>query len=185
MSLHKKILIVILVASAGAFLWMEQQQNNFTSGTDGQSASLPHPGHSAPDFTLKQLSGEGLVQLSEAAGNANGAVVYFWTSWCPFCSASMEAVENAHRVHGETIHLIGVNVTSQDSKQAAENFIKKHSITFPNVMDQDGAVADMYYVPPVPAVFFVDSGGTITSRKTGAVTTGELEQEISRLKEAD
>ncbi|UTR10766.1 TlpA family protein disulfide reductase [Evansella sp. LMS18] len=185
MSLHKKILIVILVASAGAFLWMEQQQNNFTSGTDGQRASLPHPGHSAPDFILDQLSGEGPVHLREAARNHTGAVVYFWTSWCPFCSASMEAVEETHRVHGESIQLIGVNVTSQDSIQAAEDFLEEHSITFPNVMDQDGTVADMYYVPPVPAVFFVDSGGTIVYRKTGAVTTAELEQEISRLKEAD
>ncbi|ADH99348.1 alkyl hydroperoxide reductase/ Thiol specific antioxidant/ Mal allergen [[Bacillus] selenitireducens MLS10] len=110
-------------------------------------------------------------------------VIYFWTSWCPYCQASSQAMEEAHNKYGEDVTFIGVNATASDREQDAVSFIDEHSLSFVNVRDEGGGIAGSYYVPPVPTTVFVDGEGIITHRKTGGITANEIENHVRLLKE--
>ena len=175
----KRVLFLLVILSVGLFLWMDQEQNKMRDGA-ATRAALPQVGHPAPDFILPDMTEAEEIGLAEIIQEGQGAIVYFWTSWCPFCAASMKALEEAHKDYGENIHFLGINVTSQDSVSAAEKFTDKHGITFRNLMDVEGSVSKAYYVPPVPTALFINSEGIIIHRKVGALTTQELERTIKQ-----
>ncbi|GEL07702.1 TlpA family protein disulfide reductase [Salisediminibacterium halotolerans] len=170
----KRGLFLIMAVSVGFFLWLGQEQENID---DGQSVSYPQPGHEAPAFEAGAFGGG---EYSWEEGQP--AVLYFWTSWCPYCQASSEMIEEAHHRYGDEVEMIGVNVLTQDRQQDAETFIRENGLSFTNLQDSEGAISDMYYVPPVPTTVFIDEDGVISHRKTGAIAEGELTSEIRSLK---
>lgn len=178
----KRTISMVLLVTIVFFLWMGQEQRRFIDSGAVEMASLPHVGHLAPDFTLETLkSPKEAIQLSALNESATGTIIYFWTSWCPFCASSMEALQLAYSEHGEDINFLGVNVTNQDTVPAAERFIEEHGVEFLNVSDSTGRVASNYFVPPVPATLFIDDQGYIVHRKVGGLTRQELEQGIRQI----
>lgn len=174
MLIWKRSLFLISAVSVSFFLWLGQEQENIE---DQANISYPQPGHEAPDFEAEAFADE-----TFAWEDGKPAVLYFWTSWCPYCEASSNMVEDAYEKYGDEVEMIGVNVLSQDRKPDAESFIAENELSFINLKDHQGQISDLYYVPPVPTTVFINEDGTISHRKTGAITEGELDAEISGLK---
>ncbi|MCD8510155.1 MAG: TlpA family protein disulfide reductase [Bacillus sp. (in: Bacteria)] len=177
MIMMKRSILVLFVLTILVFLWMGQEQRRYTEG-QGERPGLPHVGHVAPDFTLKHLFTEEEIHLSSLYGQGDGVVLYFWTSWCPFCASSMESLQRAYGEYGEEIVFLGVNVTNQDTIGAAQQFINDHQIDFSNVKDVTGEVSASYFVPPVPTTLFLAGDGSIVHRKVGGLTYQEIEQGV-------
>lgn len=167
-----------MMASVCAFLWLAQEQQNLDQGTTGAPAHA-QAGHQAPDFSAETFSAEPF-DLTDQLGQ-KGTVLYFWTSWCPYCQASSEAMEEAHQTFSDEVNIVGVNATMHDRQSEAESFISQNELTFKNILDEDGIISRNYYAPPVPATIFIDQHGMITYRKTGAISYPELESEIRSL----
>lgn len=177
MVLVKRVMFGVMILSIGFFLWLGQEQQNFERGTMGSIAHA-QPGHQAPDFQAETFSND-QFQLGQAP--KHGTVLYFWTSWCPYCQATSEAMETAHQTHGNEVNIVGVNASQHDRLSEAEQFIDRNELHFTNVKDEDGAITRAFFVPPVPTTVFIDANGVMTYRKTGAISTSELEVEIQSL----
>lgn len=131
-------------------------------------------GFTAPDFTLDLLDG-GTVSLSELRGKV--VLVNFWTSWCPPCRLEMPAIEKTYRSYKEIgFVVIGLNLTAQDSQQAAADFAREIGITFPIAIDRDNAVGNLYRVTALPTSFFIDRNGVIRSVVVGGPMSEALIQ---------
>lgn len=176
----KRAVFAMFLLTVIVFLWMGQEQRRLTDSLE-VSVGLPHVGHLAPDFQLQNLYADEEIQLSTVYEQHGGVVVYFWTSWCPFCASSMEALQRAYESYGEDVAFLGVNVTSQDTLSAAQQFLKDYQIGFINGKDETGKVAASYFVPPVPATLFISREGSILHRKVGGLTYHEIEQGIRQL----
>lgn len=175
----KRTMFIIMSISAVFFLWLGNEQNRFESG-NYTSAVYPQPGHIAPGFQAETFFDETFEYKND---KGKPSVIYFWTSWCPYCKASSQAMENAHQLFGDNVQFIGVNATASDRKQDAEDFIDEFDLTFVNVIDTGGGIAGSYYVPPVPTTVFVDVEGTIVHRKTGGITANEINSRVRSLQE--
>ena len=126
-----------------------------------QTGSVPKEGFTAPDFALSLLDG-GEISLSELRGKV--VLVNFWTSWCPPCRKEMPAIESVYRSYNDMgLVVIGLNLTAQDSKQAAASFAQEVGVTFPIALDLDNSVGILYRVTALPTTFFIDRKGVIRS----------------------
>ncbi len=126
-----------------------------------QAGSVAKEGFTAPDFTLSLLDG-GEITLSELRGKV--ALVNFWTSWCPPCRKEMPAIESVYRSYKELgLVVVGLNLTAQDSQQAAAAFAQEVGVTFPIALDVNNVVGDLYRVTALPTSFFIDRKGVIRS----------------------
>ncbi|MBU9712265.1 TlpA family protein disulfide reductase [Evansella tamaricis] len=183
----KRTMIILLILSVGIFIWMDQEQRKLYQygNSKVETASLPQVGFQAPDFSLHTLSNGTEKQLSNIIHEKEGTILYFWTTWCPFCAASMEALETGNEKYGGNITFIGINVTNQDTKAAAESFVADHGISFENMMDSNGVVSNTYFVPPVPTTIFINQEGIITYRKVGGITVRDIEQGIQQLERSN
>lgn len=148
-------------------------------------------GREAPSFTLELLAGDGTLSSEDLRGGP--VIVNFWGSWCDPCREEMPLFQKKwqeHRDDGLTI----VGIDLRDAPQNAQEFVEERDITYPIVVDPDGAVAKLFGIGPrdgLPQTFFVDSrwrfqavgdgDGTVV---LGAVAEDLLEEQITRLLEA-
>ena len=97
-------------------------------------------GQVAPDFDLPAIEGQP-VRLSQLRGRI--IVVHFAATWCPFCNAELPhlvALDKAYKDRGVQVLIVDV----KESKRVVERWSRKAGVSFPVLLDGDGAVATRY-----------------------------------------
>jgi cytochrome c biogenesis protein CcmG/thiol:disulfide interchange protein DsbE len=141
---------------------------------------IPSPlvGRPAAPFALTTFEGEPLA-LEALRGKV--VLVNFWASWCtPACYDEAPVLERALRDYRDR-GLVIVGVGMQDTPEAAQAFIRRFGLTFPNAPDAGGKVAVEYGVYGVPETFVVDRAGTIRAKHVGAVTDAVIRGQVEPL----
>jgi cytochrome c biogenesis protein CcmG, thiol:disulfide interchange protein DsbE len=145
---------------------------------DPRNIPSPLVGRPAAAFALTAFDGTP-VTLGTLRGKV--VVVNFWASWCnPACYEEAPVLERAWRTYRER-GVVVVGVDMQDTPEAAQAFIRRFALTFPNAPDHGGKVAVEYGVYGVPETFFVDREGTIRAKHVGAVTDEVIRGTLDRL----
>jgi thiol-disulfide isomerase/thioredoxin len=121
--------------------------------------SAPQKGFYAPDFEAVTPEGD-VFRLSALKGKP--VILNLWASWCPPCREEMPALEKiSHEYKTKGVIVIGLNMTAQDSRQAALDFIALNNLTFTNVLDEKGEAGVLYRAQALPSTYFIDSEGII------------------------
>ena len=145
---------------------------------DPRNIPSPLVGRPAAAFTLTAFDGTP-VALEALRGKV--VVVNFWASWCtPACYDEAPVLERAWRTYRDR-GVVVVGIDMQDTAEAAQEFIRRFELTFPNAPDHGGKVAVEYGVYGVPETFFVDRAGTIRAKHVGAVTEEVIRGTLERL----
>lgn len=87
----------------------------------------------------------------------------------------MRAAYENHREEGFTV----LSVSIQESDQVIRDFISRHDLTYPFLMDRDGSASLDFEVINTPTTFFIGPDGTILDTKAGLVSQDWLEYLIS------
>jgi thiol-disulfide isomerase/thioredoxin len=89
-------------------------------------------------------------------------VVNMWASWCGPCRAEMPALQAVYaEQQARGLEVLAVNSAYQDSPDDARAFVQELDLSFPILLDQDGAVSRRYLVRALPSTFFIDRQGVI------------------------
>jgi len=130
---------------------------------DALKVQVPREATPAPGFTLPRPDGPPL-----SLADLRGTVVFlnFWATWCVPCRDEMPALEKLYRAYRErSFTVVAVNV--RESKDTAAPFLREVRVTFPAVLDGDGAVARLYAVRSLPVSLLVDREGRILFKAFG------------------
>lgn len=118
----------------------------------------------APDFQAVDLE-QRPVQLSSLKGC--GVVLYFFASWCPYCERQTPAIVAAHKqLRRQGVVFLGINIYDA-SEENVRAFMAQHGITFPTVMDHEGAIAALYRNDGVPQTVLISPRGTVSREVHG------------------
>ncbi len=128
----------------------------------------------APDITGTTLDGK---PFSLAALRGKVAVLNVWASWCAPCRAEAPVLEKTWQAQqGNDVQFVGLD--TRDSDTSALAFIRKFGITYPNVIDRDGALQLRFSgtLPPqaIPSTLVVDTEGKVAARALGKVSESTL-----------
>ena len=147
-----------------------------------QRPPSPQAGFAAPDFTLQTPDGQTL-SLSDLRGQA--VLLNFWATWCPPCRAEMPAIQQVYQKYRDRgFTVLAVDVQETDAQVAA--FVQEQGLTFPILMDRDGAVSAAYQVKAMPSTFFIDRDGIIRQVTLGGpMAAAFIESQVTRLLDAD
>ena len=129
------------------------------------------------DFQITTLDGREL-RLSDLRGSI--VMVDFWSSWCPPCRAEASVLAEAYERWSELgVEFVGVSIW--DNEEDVADFIKRHNITYPNGIDEDGSIAVEFGVKGIPEKFFVNPQGEIVRKINGPNTSQSLDAVLTQM----
>jgi cytochrome c biogenesis protein CcmG/thiol:disulfide interchange protein DsbE len=142
--------------------------------------TAPGVGFQAPAFKLSALDGTQVVFNGDPG---HPVVLNLWASWCRPCKAEMPALQRVYQEYAsQGLIVYGINASNQDSLQEVESFIIDSKITFPILLDQDGAVSKLYALRALPTTYFISADGVIRQVSVGGpLSEAFLRSQISDL----
>jgi peroxiredoxin len=161
---HLAILFLSLV-------WIFASADKSNTTTNGEIPA-PQQGFLAPDFELQTTGGE-TIRLSDLRGQA--VLVNLWATWCPPCRAEMQTIEkiyNEYKAQGFIV--LAVNMTYQDEASNILPFITEQGLTFPILLEPNGAMAKDYQLRSLPSSFFINRDGIINEVVIGGPMSEKL-----------
>lgn len=124
------------------------------------AAVTPPPAGAAklPDVALVDEGGAPVRVDQLAAGKP--ALVTFWASWCDACAAEVEALNRLHdRAQASAAVVIGVDVG--EPRDRGLSFAREHGIRYPQVFDEEMALAGALGQRRLPATIVLDRRGRV------------------------
>jgi len=148
------------------------------AGCNGGTSQGSLIGKPAPDFKF-QVAEEQSISLSNLQGGP--VLLNFWTTYCPGCLVEMPYLQQVYDDwQGRGLVLLAINIAEDPS--VVGNFMQSRGLSFPVLLDREGAIAYQYGVGNIPASFFIDSEGIIQHVQVGAFqSAAEIENILSRL----
>ncbi len=166
-------LLIFLVAIAGG-AWIHWTR--VPSDDEVAARIAAHVNFQAPDFSLTTLDGKP-VSLSDLRGKV--VLINFWATWCPPCRAEMQDLQVAYQEHSDGFVVLGINNAEGD--ESVRRFVDEFHLTFPILLDRDGAVARKYQMQALPTSFFIDRAGIVHAANVGAMNRAYIEAQITLL----
>jgi peroxiredoxin len=151
-----KIAIAVLLICGFAIFSVRVKNQLNTKTSPLTEVQLHQP---MPDFSLPDASGQ-MIKLSEASRNNQVVMINFWASWCVPCRMEMpdfERIYAAQKTRGFTIFAIN----EDREREKADAYLKSKPVTFPILIDRDGAIAKRFGVVALPTTILVGRDGKV------------------------
>ena len=119
------------------------------------AASAVVPGQPAPDFALKNTTGDN-VRLSESRGDV--VLLSFWAGWCGRCSdqlAQLDQLQKSYAARGVRVIAVNIDRDGQSVRDAASR------LNLLMLQDSDQSVARQYELSDLPMTVLVDPHGKV------------------------
>ena len=154
------LLIFLVVVGVGITVLLQTKDSSF----DFSGTPRAKKGVDAPAFTLPGLDGS-MVSLADYKGKT--VLLNIWATWCPPCVAEMPSMEKLYQeLKNEDFEILAVSIDVTGSNEVAP-FMKKHSLSFPALIDTQGTLKDLYQATGVPESFIIDKDGIIAEKIIG------------------
>jgi len=115
----------------------------------------------APDFVLKDLKG-GQYRLSDQRGKP--VLLIFGTTWCSACREEIPRLKDIYARYAKK-GLVMVNIDVRESRNKVSRYADKYELPYRLLLDENGAVSEMYGVRGVPALILLDEAGMIVGEQ--------------------
>lgn len=147
-------------------------------------ASLVH----ASDVTgvFKSMDGQD-TRMSEYVGKGKWTLVMLWATDCHICSQeapTISAFHDAHKDRDATV--LGLSMDGYEKKAAVQQFVDRHSTTFPNLIGEMTEVALAYEsqtqlrLRGTPTFLLYNPDGKLVGQNVGPMRIAALESFIER-----
>ena len=156
-------LLVGVVALAGcAGCGGDDAGNPESRATDYEKALAGAP----PKLAALYAQGDALIpggkeayerQLAELEGTP--IVVNLWASWCGPCRFEFPYFQEVAAQRGKEVAFLGVD--SQDSDDAARDFLEQLPLPYPSITDPDKEISNEFGARGLPATAFYDASGSL------------------------
>lgn len=142
---------------------------------DGRSVA-PEVGALAPRLTLMTLDGE---TIDTETLTDKIVILNYWATWCAPCQIEMPALQELSERYPAALTVLGIN--AGESSNAVAAWRDHFGLTFPLLLDIDGAAARDYRLRGQPTTVIVAPGGIIHEIIYGPANLDALERAIVAL----
>lgn len=132
----------------------------------------------APSLELALVDGSGTFSLEEQKGKV--ILVDFWATWCVPCLAELPALQRLHESYDpEEFTMVGI-VLESGSQEEIDEFIREKSITYPNLLGEDGSRESFGPFLGYPTKYLIDKEGFVVKRYFGAAAD-QVAEDVEQL----
>jgi peroxiredoxin len=172
------ILALVVVLAVAILLYRNWQAGTGQENAGPETATGPSVSGTAPPFSLKDTNGN-IYSSAQLAGKP--AVINFFATWCPPCTAEIPGfveVYNKHRSKG--LELVGISLDN-DTRENLPGFLMSNKVGY-RILFGDLATARAYGgVTALPTTFFVGKDGVIKNIHVGYMDKDAFDKEVMKL----
>ncbi len=125
--------------------------------------------------------------LQDHTGGGKWLVVMIWASDCHVCNQEVKNYVAFHEAHRDKdARVLGISIDGLDGVAAARDFVRRHRVSFPNLIGSAEAVTRLYgeltgeFLPGTPTFLIFDPQGTLVAKQVGAVPVKLIEDFIRK-----
>ncbi len=157
-------------------------RTGFVAGDGSITVLAPEQREPAPVISGPLLGG-GSLDLAQFAGQV--IVLNVWASWCAPCRAEAPVLERVWQdVADEGVQFVGLD--TRDSPAAAQAFVDRFNVSYPNIVDEDGVLQLQFRqtLPPqaIPSTVIIDAQGRVAARLLGKASESSLRAVIDEVR---
>ncbi len=137
------------------------------------------------DSSFRDLRGN-ITSFEAQQSPGQWTVVMIWASDCHICNQESGAYSKFHTQHaGRDAQIIGISIDGQRGKKAAEAFISRNGVIFPNLIADVQFVSRWYQAETgetfraTPTFVLFDPQGEVRAAQPGAVPPDIIEEFIA------
>ena len=134
---------------------------------------------------LRDFSGKPHNLSEYTAGKDKWTVVMLWASDCHACNAEAKQYVQFHQENkNKNIRMLGISMDGEKKIADARAFIKRHAVTYPNLIGEFDEVANMYESLTggtwlgTPTFLVYDPAGKLQAAQPGAVPVDIIKEFI-------
>ena len=151
----KTALAILFVAAFAVFSIKVKNELN-TKQSPLNKVKLGEP---MPDFTLPDAGGQ-MVKFSDVSRQNKLVMINFWASWCTPCRVEIPQFERIYAERkSQGFALLAINEDREREK--ADAYLKSKPVSFPVLMDNEGAVSKELGVKALPTTILVGQDGKV------------------------
>jgi peroxiredoxin len=117
----------------------------------------------AAEIKLKDLSGQEVNISTYTQSSKKPLLLFFWTSWCPFCMRELKTLNQRKQQLGDAADLIAVN--AGESKSIVERAVKNYKLESRVLLDESNIATDSYGIVGVPTFVLIDRKGSVSAKE--------------------
>jgi thiol-disulfide isomerase/thioredoxin len=131
------------------------------------------------DFALVTKEGE-YVTLDEIKGKV--VLLDFWASWCKPCEEALPTLQHLSKRYARDQFVL-VSISVDQDEQAWRNFMASHHMDWPQALDRDFKLRQMFGIKSYPSYVLIDTEGIMRSYVIGSgmQSAGELDDAVTKL----
>lgn len=99
-------------------------------------------------------------------------IVNVWASWCAPCRTEMPLLQRAAETYADRVVILGV--ASNDSPEAAQEFLDDFGLTYPNVFDVSSEIRTELAVTAYPTTYVFGADGRLQVTIAGGISEQRL-----------
>ncbi len=176
----KPLTLIIVASILAVSLYFQVSSRGNAESTDsleGLAVGIA-AGEIAPDFTGTTLDGE-TIRLSDFRGKI--VLLNDFASWCGPCRAETPHLVDIYNAEEGEVVFIGLNIEETEANVAG--YRDEFNVPYPLVLNQDGALTEIYRPIGLPTSWFIDPEGVVRYVHAGPMTTPMLQEALDAVRE--
>jgi len=132
-------------------------------------------GKMIPNYELTTLEGD-TVSLHDYDGKI--LILNFWATWWPYCNQEMPDLEKVNQM--DDVQVLAIDV--REPKKVVQDYQDEHGYDLTMILDEDGELANEFFVASFPTTYFVDEEGILLGSVPGMLTYEVLEELLEKIR---
>jgi len=137
-------------------------------------------GNLPPDFTLTTIDGKQL-NLRQFKNDNKPILLYFWASWCPYCSRDFDIVKNIYPKYVNKVTFLAIDLDSNEKADLISNYKIKKSLVGIDFAEADINVLSDYGITHTTTKYAIGKNGVILYKGSGVFNEEQWEILLSAL----
>lgn len=128
-------------------------------------------GSRIPTVTSKVLQEGDLDVLNK---NNNPKLLFFWASWCPYCTEYINAINKITDEELMNFEIIAINIDEKNQIHNIEEYLEYNLLNAISIIDINKEIVNYYNPEAIPISYIIDENGIISDLKIGPIKKEDI-----------
>jgi len=139
-----------------------------------QAAIGINKGNLPPDFTITTINGEQL-NLRQFRNENKPILLYFWASWCPYCSKDFDVVKNIYPEYADRVTFLAIDLDLNEDAELIKNYKNKKGLEGIDFAEGKESILSDYGITHTTAKYAIGRDGLILYKGSGVFNEQQWE----------